>query len=135
MKRFLTTVFFISIFLASCQDPNALPSGKLTGSQWASNAQLSELYASHNVQVTLNFRFIGKSGHGIVEVWEGDIGSSSKSCTTEGEYKLSDDRKSLELSGIYNSNCPHLEALNGTYLFSREGNTLVFRKGSISIVT
>ena len=133
MKKYILT-FIIAIFgLTSCEDPNALPSGKLTGGIWMCNSQLSESYAANNITVNVSLKFTGEKGKGEVEVYEGS--GLSKSCVCNGLYSLGSDRKSLQISGLYNDNCPWMNKLNGSYIYSKDDRMLYFSNGSIKIAT
>ena len=45
------------------------------------------------------------------------------------------DRKSLEISGLYNDNCLWMNKLNGNYVYSKDDRMLCFNNGSIKIAT
>jgi hypothetical protein len=118
MRYILHAIFFLILFI-SCQDPNALPSGKLTSATWYCDNDLSDLYAASNIKVVVRLKFTGDKGEGVVEAFEGGLGASSlKSCVTSGTYRLLNDRKSLQITGLYNSSCPWMGKLNATYNFS-----------------
>ncbi len=133
MKKYSAILILTIIFLSACEDPNALPSGKLTGGIWMCNSQLSESYQANNITVNVSLKFTGDKGNGNVEVYEGN--GLSKSCVCNGSYSLGSDRKSLEISGLYNDNCLWMNKLNGNYVYSKDDRMLCFNNGSIKIAT
>lgn len=130
---FFGAILFVLIALSSCEDPNSFPSSKLTRGIWMCNSQLSQLYASNNIKVTVSLKFTGKKGEGSVEVYEGS--GRTKSCVCNGSYSLGSDRKSLQISGLNNDNCPWMNKLNGSYVYSKNDRMLYFSNGSIKFAT
>jgi len=130
-KFILSSLIFI---FCSCQDPNSLPSGELTGSTWYCDDPISDLYISNNIQVVIRLKFTGDKGQGTVEAFEGELGASSaKACVCNGNYILADGRKTLEISGLNNPNCPWMNKLNGSYTYSSNEKRYYFTKGTIKI--
>ena len=70
---------------------------------------------------TIHLKFNG-SNSGTVSVWGIYRMERTPFCTCEGSFKVSDDGKTLEISGIRNSNCSYLSRLNGKYSYKTEYN-------------
>lgn len=128
LKPYFIAIFLFVLVFTSCQDLIALPNGKLTSEKWAC---LNNLQNQYNALVYL--KFTDENGIGSIEAWEEE--NVLPSCLCNGNYKLSEDRKTLIISGIYNSNCPWMEKLNGNYTFTNVGKMLKFQNGSITIGT
>jgi len=133
MKNVLIIVIITLFGFIACDDTNSLPSGKLTEGVWMSNYQLSELYEVNDISVTVSLRFTYINENKKVEVYEGS--GLSKSCVCSGKYSLSRDRKSLNISGLSNVNCPWMNKLNGNYIYSKDDRMLYFNNRIIKIAT
>ena len=128
MKPIQIIAFTLVVFFTACENPKALPNGKLRNSKWFCLSELNDTY-----KATVRLEFNGENNTGNVEAYEDmDV---LPSCVCNGNYKLNEDRKTLTISGISNENCPWMARLNGTYTFSKDDKMLRFNNGDIIIAT